>query len=272
MSSATAASAPVPATSGEQEERTNSGVLQSVRVTATHHALAGEVVRGVRHKRHRGEAYLVDEVSDGSRQLIAVRNTELASARPSTTQLRFTPGSLRALLDVIRGVPDQAGLDYRNATVPDASRSCIMAIPTCPSLVVPPPSSTLRAGFAGGLRACLTAAARERSSVPGRGRETALSRTEKCCHRHRLIQEHSRWWELHDGAISQPGDGHGLHSGGVHVLWYLTWFAALRRLPPSTAAMATCYAAGRRRGGRVRVRRSARDAGGGAGRHHWQRR
>ena len=79
----------------------NPRVLQSVRVTARHHALAGQVVRVVRHKRHRGEAYVVVEVEDGSRQLIAARNTELADEQSSAPGLRFTPGSLRALLDVI---------------------------------------------------------------------------------------------------------------------------------------------------------------------------
>jgi len=44
---------------------------------------------------------VVVEVDDGSRQLIAVHNTELADARPPTSILRFTPGSLRALLAVI---------------------------------------------------------------------------------------------------------------------------------------------------------------------------
>jgi hypothetical protein len=37
------------------------------------------------------------------------------------------------------------------------------------------PSSTLRAGYAGGLRPCLTAAVRDAVAVPGRGRETILS-------------------------------------------------------------------------------------------------
>ena len=92
----------------------NPGHLQSVRVTAPHHALAGQAVRVVRRKRHRGEAYVVVAVEDGSRQLIAVRNTELADARLSPSDLRFTPGSLRALVDVIddcRGRAERAGGD-----------------------------------------------------------------------------------------------------------------------------------------------------------------
>jgi hypothetical protein len=53
----------------------NPRLIESVRVTARHHALSGQLVRVVRRKRHRGEAHLVIEVNDGSRQLIAVRNT-----------------------------------------------------------------------------------------------------------------------------------------------------------------------------------------------------
>jgi hypothetical protein len=79
----------------------NPGLIESVRVTAQHHALSGQIVRVARRKRHRGEAHLIVEVSDGSRQLIAVRNTELADARSSTPDLCFTPGSLRALVDMI---------------------------------------------------------------------------------------------------------------------------------------------------------------------------
>jgi hypothetical protein len=86
----------------------NPGVLESVRVTAGHHALVGQVVRVVRRKRHRGEAYVVVEVQDGSRQLIAVRNTELADGRSSSPNLRFTPGSLRALVDVIGDCRERA--------------------------------------------------------------------------------------------------------------------------------------------------------------------
>lgn len=98
----------------------NPGVLESVRVTASHHALAGHVVRVVRRKRHRGEAYVVVEVQDGSRQLIAVRNTELADGRSSSPDLRFTPGSLRALVDVIGDCRERAqGKDVDAAALPD---------------------------------------------------------------------------------------------------------------------------------------------------------
>ena len=99
----------------------NPGVLESVRVTAGHHALAGQVVRIVRRKRHRGEGYVVVEVQDGSRQLIAVRNTELADVHPSP-DLRFTPGSLRALVDMIadcRGRAEHQG--SAAITLPDQS-------------------------------------------------------------------------------------------------------------------------------------------------------
>ena len=86
----------------------NPGVLESVRVTAGHHALVGQVVRVVRRKRHRGEAYVIVEVKDGSRQLIAERNTELADGRSSSPDLRFTPGSLRALVNVIGDCRERA--------------------------------------------------------------------------------------------------------------------------------------------------------------------
>ena len=108
--------------SGQHKGRMNPGVLESVRVTASHHALAGQVVRIVRRKRHRGEAYVVVEVQDGSRQLIAVRNTELADGRSSSPDLRFTPGSLRALVDVIVDCRERAqreGVDA--AALPDQS-------------------------------------------------------------------------------------------------------------------------------------------------------
>jgi hypothetical protein len=95
-------------TSGQQKERTNPGHLQSVLVTAAHHALAGQVVKVVRCKRYRDEPHLVVELPDGSRQLIATRNTELADARSSLPGLRFTPGSLRALAEVIRELQHRA--------------------------------------------------------------------------------------------------------------------------------------------------------------------
>jgi hypothetical protein len=91
----------------------NPRVVESVRITAGHHALAGQVVRVVRRKRHRGEAYVVVEVQDGSRQLIAVRNTELSDGHSSLPDHRFTPGSLRALVDMIndchRGAEHEVG-------------------------------------------------------------------------------------------------------------------------------------------------------------------
>ena len=91
----------------------NPRIVQSVCVTARHHALFGQVVQIVQRKRHRGEAYVVVKVKDGSRQLIAARNTELADALPSTPDLRFTPGSLRALVDVIKDC--RARMNHENA-------------------------------------------------------------------------------------------------------------------------------------------------------------
>ena len=79
----------------------NPRVIQSVRVTARHHALFGRVVRVVGHKRYRGEAHVVVEVDDGSRRLVAVRSTELSDERSPAAGLHFTPGSLRSLRGVI---------------------------------------------------------------------------------------------------------------------------------------------------------------------------
>lgn len=57
-------------------------------------------------------------------------------------------------------------------------------IPTCLTLVpCSLPSSTLRAGCAGGLRQCLTAAARDTAAEPGRGRETVLPAEQRNIHR-----------------------------------------------------------------------------------------
>ena len=97
------------------KERLNPGILESVRVTAGYHALARQVVRVVRRKRHRGEAYVVVEVQDGSRQLVAVRNTELADGRSSSPDLHFTPGSLRALVEVTRDHRKRAQQDGADA-------------------------------------------------------------------------------------------------------------------------------------------------------------
>ena len=57
----------------------------------------------------------------------------------------------------------------------------MMITPTSLSVVsCSPPSSTLRAGYADGLRPCLTAAARATSAQPGRDGETVrINRTEK---------------------------------------------------------------------------------------------
>jgi hypothetical protein len=96
----------------------NPGVIECVRVTAGHHALAGQVVRVVRRKRHRGEAYVVVEVKDGSRQLVAVRNTELADGRSPSPDLRFTPGSLRALVAVISDCRERAQREDADASAP----------------------------------------------------------------------------------------------------------------------------------------------------------
>jgi transposase len=66
--------------------------------------------------------------------------------------------------------------------------------PTCPSVAsCSPPSSTLRAGSAGGLRPCLTAAARGAARTSGRDEETAhFSRTKKHPLRQEAIKQRAR--------------------------------------------------------------------------------
>jgi len=97
-------------------------------VTARHHALAGQVVRVVRHKRHRGEACVVVEVPDGSRQLIAIRNTELGDEQSLAPSLRFTPGSLRALLDVIDDLRRLVERADGTANTPESQPAAVDAV------------------------------------------------------------------------------------------------------------------------------------------------
>jgi hypothetical protein len=83
-----------------------------VRVTAAHHPLAGQTLTVVRRTRYAGEPQLVVERADGGRQLLPTRCVALGSAEPSTTSpaLIFTPGSLRALADLVSslaGAPRQ---------------------------------------------------------------------------------------------------------------------------------------------------------------------
>jgi len=89
-------------------------------------AASGRVVRG---KRHRGEAYVVVAVEDGSRQLIAVRNTELADARLSPFDLCFTPGSLRALVDVINDCRGRAEREGDDASASSKRPSSVGIVP-----------------------------------------------------------------------------------------------------------------------------------------------
>ena len=125
----------------------NPRVRECIRVTAGHHALAGQIFRVVRRKRHRGEAYVVVEVQDGSRQLVAVRNTELADGHSSLPDHRFTPGSLRALVDMIEDCrrsaehesrdgfarpDDPAGVDVTSARHVPASREGLDGAATAP--------------------------------------------------------------------------------------------------------------------------------------------
>jgi hypothetical protein len=108
--------------SDQQTDHLDRGHVERVRVTAPHHPLAGQLVRVVRRKRYDGAAHLVIEGSDGGRQLLPARHAEPAGTIPSAAAkpLRFTPGALRALADLVhglRGAPSPA-LEARHVLPP----------------------------------------------------------------------------------------------------------------------------------------------------------
>ena len=126
----------------------------------------------------------------------------------------------RRQLSAARETPQRASAK----TCPGATNGTrLMVRPTFFSLMLCSlPSSTLRAGYAGGLRPCLTAAVRDIGGKPGRGRETVpTSRTEKL-HRGsvprvvkgpipdvagqpRLIPRLSAWSGAHSSRLSRGG-------------------------------------------------------------------
>ena len=73
------------------------------RSTGTRNPLAGQTLTVVRRTRYAGEPQLVIERVDGGRQLLPMRCVAPESTEPSTTSpaLIFTPGSLRALADLV---------------------------------------------------------------------------------------------------------------------------------------------------------------------------
>src|SRR4051794_40160339 len=91
-----------------------------VSITAPHHPLLGQLVRVVRRLHRDDGAELVIEGSDGTRQLIPQAWTE--AARPETPvvpSLRFTPGSLRAVVRLVRAYRSQSPAEVRYADRPD---------------------------------------------------------------------------------------------------------------------------------------------------------
>jgi hypothetical protein len=80
--------------------------IERVRVAAEHHPLAGQLVRVVRRKRHEGAPHLVIEGPGGGRQLLPACHAEPAGTVPTAAArpLRFTPGGLRALSALVRGL------------------------------------------------------------------------------------------------------------------------------------------------------------------------
>jgi hypothetical protein len=90
-------------------------------------------------------------------------------------------------------------------------------VPTCPR-VAPglSPSSTQRAGFAGGLRPCLTAPARDAVAPSGRDEETALvSRTKKHDWRGREADDGGQFLLSSRGQFRMSLDSRGHYDIGV---------------------------------------------------------
>src|SRR3954468_4801946 len=95
---------------GHQIDQAGSDHVQRIRVIAAHHPLSGQVVTVVRQKRQGDEVYLVIEGPDQGRQLLPARYAAAVAAIPptATARLMFTPGSLRALAELVatlRGAP-----------------------------------------------------------------------------------------------------------------------------------------------------------------------
>jgi hypothetical protein len=101
------ATASSPCTNSDQHtDHLDPGHVERVQITAPYHPLAGRLVRVVRRKRYVGTAHLVIEGPDGGRQLLPARHAEPAGTVPAAAAkpLRFTPGALRALAELVHGL------------------------------------------------------------------------------------------------------------------------------------------------------------------------
>lgn len=85
-------------------------------MTAPHHPWLGRVVRAVRRLRRDGGTALVVEGEDGRRQMMPLAWTEAARVEePVMPVLRFTPGSLRALVRLVEACRTSPPTEARHA-------------------------------------------------------------------------------------------------------------------------------------------------------------
>src|SRR4051812_19677017 len=121
--------------SDQQTDHLDPGHVERVRITAPHHPLAGRLVRVVRRKRYEGTAHLVIEGPDGGRQLLPARHAEPADTVPTAAAepLRFTPGALRALAELVhglRGAPSPAPQARHVLPLGSAAAPAVEHLPT----------------------------------------------------------------------------------------------------------------------------------------------
>jgi hypothetical protein len=105
---------------GQQTASDDAGQNEWVRVTARHHPLLGRVARVVRRRRRDDGVDLVVEATGGQRQLIPLAWTGAAHVEdPAMPALRFTPGSLRALIRLTQAYRTSMLAEARHASRPD---------------------------------------------------------------------------------------------------------------------------------------------------------
>jgi hypothetical protein len=105
---------------GQQTADGNDRQNEWVSITAPHHPLLGQLVRVVRRLRRDDGIELVIEGTEGNRQLIPLAWTEVVRPEtPAVPSLRFTPGSLRAVVRLVRAYRSQSPAEVRYADRPD---------------------------------------------------------------------------------------------------------------------------------------------------------
>ena len=157
--------------SSHQTERTRPRHVERVRISAVHHPLFGQLVTVVRCMRDGGELHLVIESLDGGRQLLPARHAEPAGAAPpvvAASALVFTPGSLRALADLVatlRRAPSLAP-EARHAPRSKPAPPAIAAVERLPARDAPAPRPALGRPAAAPAAGRAGVGARARRAVP----------------------------------------------------------------------------------------------------------